>query len=355
MEQTNNKKWCLIYLASFFGCIVVLCLITVFIDPYFHYHGPIEGMSYRIYEERYTNDGIARHFDYDTVITGTSMNQNFKPSEWDEMTGSKTVKMPFSGGSFLEIGNNLRRAFAYNENITTVIWGIDYNGFLRPYDYDGYGDYPDYLYDNDIFNDAPYLLNKEILYHGCMNNIMWTLAGTPSTTMDEYSSWELGQGMEAISRSYTRREDILPMEEGLSEEETIMVRENITKNLVELANENPDVTFHFFYTPYSILYWDKEYREGTLLKQLEAEEIATELLLNCPNIKLYSYNGNYELVCDLNNFKDREHYVADVNSQILKWINEGAYLVEKESYLEKIEGNRQFYLNYDYEQIFENN
>ena len=39
-------------------------------DPYFHYHGPFSSFSYRLYEERYINDGISRHFNYDAIITG---------------------------------------------------------------------------------------------------------------------------------------------------------------------------------------------------------------------------------------------------------------------------------------------
>lgn len=352
MGQNQDKKWFIKFIVSLIVSIAGIILVTVIVDPYFHYHAPIEGISYRLYEERYINDGIGRQFDYDTIITGTSMTQNFKPSEWDAMTDSRTVKIPFSGGSFIEIGNNLRRAISYNKNLKTVIWGIDYNCFLRKYDYDGYGMYPEYLYDNNIWNDTSYVLNKSILYHGTIFNIFNTLSNEKSTTMDEYASWDYGRGMEAILRSYERREDILPMEPELTTEEREMVIENIQKNLVELANENPDITFYFFYTPYSIVYWDKEYREGTMLKQFEAEEIATSMLLQCPNIKLYNFFDKYDIICNVENYKDKEHYIAEVNSCILKWMYEGNGLVDELSYMEQIEKNREFYRNYPYDDLF---
>ena len=352
MEQKQDKKWFIKFIVSLIVCIVGIVLMTVVVDPYFHYHGPVDGISYRLYEERYINDGIGRQFDYDTVITGTSMTQNFKPSEWDAMTGSRTVKLPFSGGSFIEIGSNLRRAISYNENLKTVIWGIDYNCFLRNYDYDGYGTYPEYLYDNNVWNDTSYVLNKSILYHGTLFNILQTISGEESTTMDEYASWDYGRGMEAILRSYERREDVLPMETGLTPEEVEMVTENIQKNLVDLANDNPDITFHFFYTPYSIVYWDKEYREGTMLKQFEAEEIATTMLLQCPNVKLYNFFDNYELICNVENYKDKEHYIAEINSWILKQLYQGEGIVDKTTYKEQIKNNKEFYLSYPYEELF---
>ena len=83
-ESENSRKakrW-------FFSTLVLLTVLligtaamVIFVDPYFHYHKPLSFLSYRIYEERYVNDGISRHFTYDAVITGTSMAQNFKTSE----------------------------------------------------------------------------------------------------------------------------------------------------------------------------------------------------------------------------------------------------------------------------------
>ena len=43
------------------------------------------------------NDGISRNFEFDTLITGTSMAQNFKTSEAEALFGGKAVKETFSG------------------------------------------------------------------------------------------------------------------------------------------------------------------------------------------------------------------------------------------------------------------
>ena len=43
----TGKKWCLLTLALLLGLLVVLGALTVLIDPYFHYHGPIDGLAYR--------------------------------------------------------------------------------------------------------------------------------------------------------------------------------------------------------------------------------------------------------------------------------------------------------------------
>ena len=225
-------------------------------------------MKYRIYNERYINVGILENFEYDAIITGTSMNQNFKTSQLDALWGTNAVKVPFSGAGFKEIRENLEKAFESDNEIKYVFWGIDYNGLLREADYEAYKEYPEYLYDNNILNDASYVWNKEILVSALLTNVFMTLQGEETTTFDEYASWDVGRGWDFIKLSYCRRQDILPMKNGLTAEEQEMIEENIKTNIIALAEAHPETTFVLFYTPYSALYWDELYREGMLEKQL---------------------------------------------------------------------------------------
>ena len=84
------------------------------------------------------------------------------------------------------------------------------------------------------------------------------------------------------------------------------VRKNITENIVNLVNKYPDTQFLLFYTPYSALYWESIYRDGTLEKQLELEAIATELLLECDNVKLYSFARETQITGEVNLYRDKE-------------------------------------------------
>ncbi|MGN1181351.1 MAG: hypothetical protein ACI4SD_09055 [Suilimivivens sp.] len=347
------KKWFLKCITILLAMLFLIALITIIVDPYFHYHKPLSFLSYRLYEERYTNDGIIRHFDYDAVITGTSMSQNFKVSEMNELFGTNAVKTSFSGAGYQEISQNLERALSRNEDLDTVLWALDYNGLLRPYDWVQYDNYPTYLYDNNPFNDVAYLFNKSIFYHGVMNNLFMTLAGSESTSMDEYSSWEKETGLQAILYSYDRNSVDISDFRDFGEDELTTVTETINFNIIQLANKYPDTTFYLFYTPYSICYFDALVLKGTLNQQLEAEKAATELLLECPNIKLYNFFDQYDVICNPDNYSDDGHYAANVNSMILNWIADGTGLVTKDNYLEKIEEERNFYMNYDYDSIYE--
>ena len=179
-----------------------------------------------------------------------------------------------------------------------------------------------------------------------------TLTHTPSTTMDEYSAWERDCGLDIIMQSYDREHVNTNVDTGFGQNEYDAVVKTIDTNIVQLVNRFPDVTFYILYPPYSICYFDALDIKGTLTKQLQAEQTATELLLECPNVKLYNFFDQYDIVCDPDNYCDDGHYNARVNSLILKWICEGTGLITKENYLEKLEAERKFYGNYDYDSIY---
>lgn len=347
------RKW-------FIGCLSTIIIITLVIvatawviDPYFHFHKPFSFVSYRLYDERYTNDGISRHFEFDTIITGTSMAQNFKPSEADKLFDVTSVKETFSGAGFKELSQNLDRALRRRDDIKNVIWSVDFNAIMREKDYDIYSGYPEYLYDDNPFNDTCYIFNKMIWYEGVIPNLMMTILGHESTTFDEYSAWDKELGYEYVMAGYDRWEERAEMRPGLSAEEQKMVEENVQQNFVELVNKYPNTTFYLFYTPYSICWWDYMNQEGLMLQQFEAERIMTELLLQCPNVKLYNFNDKYDVITNLDNYRDREHYGAHINSQILEWLAQGEGLVTLDNYEELLEKEKDYYLNYNYEEIFD--
>ncbi|MBD5395150.1 MAG: hypothetical protein HDR23_03720 [Lachnospiraceae bacterium] len=352
MNQPDARKWFIKCILALVVSLTFIALVVIIVDPYFHYHKPFSFLAYRLYEERYTNDGISRQFDFDAMITGSSITQNFKPSEMDALFETNTVKESFSGAGYQELADNLDRALSRNKDLKLVLWAVDYNGLLREYDWARYEDYPAYLYDDNPLNDASYLFNKSIFYHGVLPNIAMTLTGTPSTTMDEYSSWGMETGLEVVLASYDR-DKLDPVDTtDFGEGEYNMVTQTITSNILRIVNKYPDTVFYIFYPPFSIFYWDSLNFSGTLERQLQAEQIATQLLLECPNVKLYNFFDQYDVICNADYYSDAGHYCEEINSRILQWIAEDTGLVTKENYLEKLAQERNFYSNYDYDSLY---
>ena len=79
----NSRKWLRIFLFILAGFMLFCGIFVIVVDPYFHYHAPLKNVAYTINEERYMNYGIIKNFEYDAMITGTSLTENFKTSEFD--------------------------------------------------------------------------------------------------------------------------------------------------------------------------------------------------------------------------------------------------------------------------------
>lgn len=351
----SNKKWVVTFIVFVLFMLSGMGAVIIVIDPYFHYHKPLGRFQYVIENQRYQNNGIVKHFDYDAVITGTSMSENFKTTQMDEVFGVNAVKVPFSGSSYREISDNLRVALKYNPGLKMILWVMDYDDILIPADTMNYEEdsYPSYLYDSFPLNDAEYLFNKEILLKDAYRVVRYTKDGGITTNFDDYGNWMDGRsfGKEALDDSYERPRK--EKEEPFSEEDRKIVEENITKNVTDMAHKYPETDFYLAFTPYSIYFWDQLQREGQLHRQLEAEKYAIELMLKADNIHLFSFYTEYDMICNLNNYKDILHYSEDINSQMLLWMKEGTHELTKENYEDYCSQMKTFYSSFHYDALFE--
>ena len=352
----KNKKFVIITISSTIVLLILIIIFMVIIDPYFHYHKPYAWLKYNLYNQRYQNDGIIKHFDYNAIITGTSMTENFKTSELNDLFNVNSVKVSFSGGSFKEINDNLITATNYNKNIKMIVRSIDLYKINEHKDTLSYekDSYPTYLYDNNIINDIKYIFNKDIIVDG-LNDIMLTINNRNSSNFDDYSKWYdiVTFSKETVDSLYKResKQDIV---NELSTSESQTIHDNIMQNVITLAKEYPDIDFYLFYPPYSIYYWDNLNQQGNLKKHLDIIEEATKLLVTCDNIHLYSFLDEYQIITNLNNYKDVEHYSEKINSLILKKMQNKENLLTKNNYEKHLNNIKKFYLNYDYDKLFKN-
>ena len=357
----DPKRFLAVLIIIILAVLATLASVTFYLDPLFHYRAPRQGYYYDLPEqnERLQNDGIMRHFDYDAIVTGTSMCQNFKTSEVDALFDTKSIKTCFSGGTFYEIANALDTAFAANPEIRYVFRGIDYIQIPDEPDklnYDA-AQYPEYITNGPGIDDINYLLSKTVFFDYTVNMIKDRIAGVPGgvESFDVYENYTedivngSGYGYDALVALYG---DVSYQGPGqvqtLSEEEAATARENAAQNITRLANEHPDTQFYLFLTPYSIYYWKLSSEEGTIDKQIDAEKIMIEEVIGCDNIHLYSFNDMEDVVCDLDNFSDKLHYSEKINSMILEYMKEGKGLITKDNYISYLERERKLYNDYDY-------
>ena len=354
MKQRRMKatKWNKMVIGSAIGVLSILAVVTAVIDPFLHYHGPLPGLQYPLKDERYQNDGIARHYEYQAMITGTSMTQNFKASQFEELGGVKAIKTSFSGASWKEVSDAVRRVVGYNPELKYVIRSIDSSRINYPADTNEYTDYPEYLYDNNPFNDVNYLLNKEVVPR-TLAVINYTRAGNTTPSMDEYGSWGqyMTYGESAVKQTLTVIQGNFEEELELSETDKKTIRENVEKNLLQTALDYPDITFYYFFPPYCIYYWKVLYETKQMTAQLEAEIMTTEILLQAENIKVFAFADDIGIVADLDNYTDSIHYGPWINEKILESMYRGEHQLTRDNYKQYFDSIKTIYSKYSYEEI----
>lgn len=350
----KTKRWLIGWFIMSFALLFIITIIVYIVDPYMHYHKPnIEKFYYTLDNQRSQNDGITKNFDYDAIITGTSMTENFKTSEMNSIFNCNSIKVPYSGGTFKEINDSLTKAIKYNKNIKIIVRGLDMEKFFEDKDKirTDLGKYPEYLYDDNIFNDVNYIWNRDVIWNRVGVMIKKSINNQKGiTSFDEYSRWQdfytFGKNVfENVSESNEISET------HLTEEEKKIIKENIITNVTTVAKENPQITFYYFITPYSAAWWNEIINNGELYKQIEAEQLIIEMILEVDNIKLFSFNNRMDITSNLNNYKDKIHYGEWINSFILKWIYNEQYELTKDNYMKYIEDELNNYSNFNYNSL----
>lgn len=328
----SSKKW-----LSLTALILVIFLLiggglTAFIDPYFHYHAPIPGLAYELSDtrQRYINDGISKHFEYDALLTGTSMMENARTSTFDALFDVKSVKVPYEGSALKETDQNLRRAIEANGELKLVFRSLDYFLLLREKDEQLYPEdlYPDYLYDEALYNDVSYLFNKTVLFENTLPTISRTLRGEAMTSFDDYSLMDMMLfGMDE-PESWAE-----PVKETLraSEEELLTVEGNILQNVRATVEANPQIDFYFVLSPYSVLYWNRMRATGRVDYHLDVEQKTAELLLDLDNVHLFSFYDCPEIIGSLESYMDECHYDAEVLDTIFRYMAAGEHRLTEEN------------------------
>lgn len=349
------KKWIYIFIAELCSGVFILGTFNIIVDPFFHYHKPLPGLFYVLNNERYQNDGILKHFDYNAIITGTSMTENFKTSEFDKLFNVNSIKVPFSGAMFKEINDNLKTAYKTNHKLKYVVRCLDNYKILVDKDAmsNDLGKYPEYLYNDTYIDDFNYILNYDVVKKSTkILKLLFDGREGGITPFDKYANWNDNWkfGAKYVLNNHTEYKKPNKINV-LTEKDKEIIKANIKQNVIDLAYEHPETTFYYFFPPYSVAYWGNLYEKGLLLKNIEIEEYVIELILECPNIKLFSFNTMTDITMNLDNYKDSNHYGEWINSQMLIFMKNNIGLLTKDNYKQYIETQKKLYLNYLYNNL----
>lgn len=345
--QKEYRKWALGLLTALVAGLGFCAAIVAVVDPFFHYRSP-DPEAEVWFEQRYQTAGLLRSQDYETVLMGTSLAANYRPLWFDAYFDTRTVKVTFPNGGFHEFTQALDYAYETHD-VKRVIFGLDPNILVRSVE-EAPDQLPAYLYDTNPWNDGPYLLNKSVLVRTLY--VLREKAEGNTQALQDAFVWDgsVFFSKELALAGYQRPEaedTVLP------EDAFFAVCDENLATVKSWLTEHPDTEFIFYYSPYSILFWDKMERQGKTDAMFAALKYATEQLLAYDNVKIQCFLTDIDTITDLDNYADHIHVAGRVTWKMSKAMAGTENLLTMENYEEKLDALREYVLNYDYESIWE--
>ena len=350
--NSTFKKYIVILLAAGLALAVICAALVVIVDPFFHYHAPLDGFPYEVDNQLSQNPGMAKHMDYDAVVLGSSMTVNFDTNVFKEETGLDTIKLPYSGAYPRDISNIMSIIFEAHPDVDTVFLGIDVINYSSAVDEIKFP-LPEYLYDKNPVNDINYVLNKDVL----LNYVIKPMVSPDPTDLSKvYASWWTDEyyNINYVMPNYMREYEALdPRPEELPKEyfeEQICV--NMKENILPYIEAHPDTRFVVFYPPYSILFWNDCRNQNKTEATLYEYEVISRMLLEYDNTEIFFFADEEEIITDLNNYADYTHYHPRYNDYMTRCFADGTDRAhDMDEVMAHIGHMRDIATSFDYEEL----
>ena len=347
----SGKKFVKVSVSVTLVLLIAVAALQIAVDPLFQYHLPWFGLKADVFNERYQNPGVAKQFDYDNVIMGNSMSENFLISDAEDTFGGTTVKLTLSGFGAYEWTKILDIIQQSDKKPKNIMFNID------PYVFENASDelnneLPDYLYDNNVLNDANYLWNFTALRS--FTSVF--LKNNLQHNVHDYNSvfvWgkDMPHGRDITLNNYQRPEKSKSIPDS---KQYVQDADKVIGYLMPYIDSMKDTNFVFFYSPFSMLYWDGQNRQNAIEARKASYIAACEKLISCSNVDVYCWADDemLNIMSNLDNYRDEAHYSADISKIILARIKDREGLLSKSSYRQFFDELFDWMKHYDFDALF---
>ena len=257
----NSKRFIRLSLCLTLVLLILVAVIQIAVDPLFQYHKPWFGMEPFVKKERYQDAGIAKSFDFENVIMGTSMSQNFKVKDYEELFGGKTVKLTMEGSHPLDWTYILDDLQNREIQPKTVLLNLDPYTFRARTD-ELEHELPEYLYDFNYCNDVNYWFNFQIINDFTVESVVRNL----KHDLPDYNEAFVWTKYKSIGSEYALEHYERPeqSQESVPSDKYIDLAHENMELLTPYFDLMPDTEFIFFCSPFSMLFWDTCERDNSV-------------------------------------------------------------------------------------------
>lgn len=330
----DRKKFLKILTISIILITLFPAALVIIFDPFFHYHKPIKPLKAVLTQAEYQVIGTLKNFEYDSLIAGSSMAENYNNRWFDEAFNCTSIKAVKPGANTSDLNYLINEAYKHR-NIKNIFYTLDIAAITTTikehYVNEGM---PLYLYNNNPFDDVKYLFNKHVIF----KEIPYMIAHSFIGDYDEGDSFNWAKYKTFDQLHYTPKEEKEENKKIKDYEEYIDFNLNLIENMVI---SHPETRFIFMVPPYSSLWWYEADMSGDIEYNLYALEKSFDVLTEYDNVEIYYFQDMEEIVSDLGLYMDLVHYHPDINKKLVDLLGNQEYRITKENIKIKIESMRE--------------
>lgn len=322
----NYKQWVRLLPLNMLISVIAIISINYTIDPLQQFRvSTLYPIHFNSQQQRHLNPGLAKTFDYDSIILGTSHTENFIISEvGSKLNFHKTIKLSIVGGTPYEESQLLKVSLKH-QNIKNVLYGLDVLIFSGDENKTSIS-FPEYLYKDSYINSIVYLLKFDTTIKSFTALIMPYLEYNKNKFKLEYmynhgGIYGKGNMLKMEGKDYQLT--------NLEEYTFKVLKSSFENNILHLIKSNKKVNFIIFYPPYSIMDYRRLYKAGILHDVILFKKYIYETLGSLDNVQLYDFQIAQEITHNLDNYSDFTHYNQGITSWILQQIKNNNYRVKK--------------------------
>jgi hypothetical protein len=331
----KKSAYSLIFLSLSLIALMAITGFNYFVDPFTYYHQPWTSINLSK-NQRYANAGLARNYEYRTILLGTSHVMELESSRLSEIVAEPALNLSISAARIREQAILAELALKQGK-VQTILWEMNFPSF-------GFGDvvglggdeFPTYLYSPTIETPYRYLLSFDTLLlslDALKNPGQVTIDNRNEISAREFSeqrvleSWKFGS--RRLNPIYAQ--SLRDLHESVESPQNIL-----KKRLLPLLSEHPEVQFKLFLPPGSVLlYLMLEAADaGEFTHLLEFRDTLAALVSIYPNVELYDFQADWGTVMNLNLFRDLAHFDHNVMEGLFTRIQNGEMRVNETQLIE---------------------
>ena len=312
------RRWFLCVLGVAAALLAAVAAVNAWVDPFQQYR-LAQAYPPRFYTSfhRYIAPGLAKHAQYDTLLSGSSIVENTRNSAIGRACGGTGLNVAMPALTASEQALIVATALAARP-LARVILILDFNAFSGAPDQRNplAGPLPAYFYDRNPANDFPYVLSWGVLVRS------WRIVrGDASERFrtDSDAPWWWADEKRFSRDEVVRRLDPRDLNAQFQQppRDLAGMQASFARNLLPLLRAHPATQFDLVWPPYSIVVWADFVQRRQLDVSLDFKRWVFATTSDLPNVRVIDLQGVAEITHDLDRYTDLYHFAPSVNEWLV--------------------------------------